>query len=99
MSSVSLKGHFGFVHQCARSPPFQMRINSVTELGPQMREGMASGPSEVMSLVIGTFPEVLSKRPSPPTGLSKAGAGARAPKVQHGERIPEEASESSGSRG
>ena len=43
--SVSLKGHFGLVHQCARSPPFQMRINSVTELGPQMREGMASGLS------------------------------------------------------
>ena len=43
--SVSLKGHFGLVHQSARSPPFQMRINSVTELGPQMREGMASGLS------------------------------------------------------
>ena len=39
------KGHFGLGHQCAWSPPFQMRINSVTELGPQMREGMASGPS------------------------------------------------------
>ena len=53
----------------------------MTELGPQLREGTASDLSYVMSLMVGTFPEVLSKRPSPPTGLSKAGAGTRTPKV------------------
>lgn len=73
-----------------------MRINNVTELGPQLREGTAS----VMSLMVGTFPEVLSKRPSPPTGLSKAEAGARTAKVLQEERVPAEgAAESSGFRG
>lgn len=69
-----LKDHFGSALPGLMALGFHPRVTSVIDPSSQLRVGMANSSSYKMGLVVGTFLElleVLSKRPSLPTGVSQ----------------------------